>query len=131
MGGLWILKSTKASLVFPLMVLALVGFRKVMDYFPNVFSQDDLFYLDNLMPSSNDKESDDSEDKSEPVSSYPVSEIKTMYIFYYCENRFHYIYNVFLSSDYKSLMKDKSMLRFYSQLKYQLEYALMIFGNQL
>ena len=91
MGGLWILKSTKASLVFPLMVLALVGIRKVMDYFPNVFSQDDLFYLDNLMPSSNDKESDDSEDKSEPVSSYPVSEIKTMYIFYYCENRFHYI----------------------------------------
>ena len=70
MGGLWILKSTKASLVFPLMVLALVGFRKVMDYFPNIFSQDDLFYLDNLMPSSNDKDSDDSEDKSEPVSSY-------------------------------------------------------------
>ena len=52
------------------MVLALVGFRKVMDYFPNIFSQDDLFYLDNLMPSSNDKDSDDSEDKSEPVSSY-------------------------------------------------------------
>ena len=64
------------------MVLALVGFRKVMDYFPNVFSQDDLFYLDNLMPSSNDKESDDSEDKSEPVSSYRPSVKSRQCIFF-------------------------------------------------
>ena len=33
--------------------MALVGFRKVMDYFPKIFSQNDLFWLDNLMPSSN------------------------------------------------------------------------------
>ena len=65
---LWILKSTKASLIFPLMVLALVGFRKCMDYFPQVFSQRDLFWLDNLMPSSSsdkksDEESEDNIDK--------------------------------------------------------------------
>ena len=106
------------------MVLALVGFRKVMDYFPNVFSQDDLFYLDNLMPSSNDKESDDSEDKSEPVSSYRRSVKSRQCIFFIIVKIDFTIYNVFLSSDYKSLMNDKSMLRFYSQLKYQLEYAL-------
>ena len=37
------------------MVLGLVGFRKLMDYTPKIFSQRDLFWLDNLMPSSNDK----------------------------------------------------------------------------
>merc|ERR1711874_294002 len=57
LAGLWVIKSTPASLVFPLMVLALVGFRKVMDYIPSVFSQNDLYWLDNLMPSrkKNDK----------------------------------------------------------------------------
>ncbi len=33
-------------------VLALVGFRKMMDYVPSVFSQQDLLWLDNLMPDS-------------------------------------------------------------------------------
>ena len=37
-------------------VLALVGFRKAMDYFPSVFSQKELYWLDNLMPASNKKE---------------------------------------------------------------------------
>jgi len=52
LASLWVIKSTPASLVFPLMVLALVGFRKVMDYFPSIFSQKDLYWLDNLMPQS-------------------------------------------------------------------------------
>ena len=34
----------------------MVGFRKAMDYFPSVFSQKELFWLDNLMPASNKKE---------------------------------------------------------------------------
>ena len=55
--ALWIIKSAPpASIVFPLMVLALVGFRKAMDYFPSVFSQKELYWLDNLMPASNKKE---------------------------------------------------------------------------
>ncbi|XP_059086438.1 electrogenic sodium bicarbonate cotransporter 1-like [Tigriopus californicus] len=52
---LWVIKSTPASLIFPLMVLALVGLRKLMDYFPRVFSQNDLKWLDNLMPDSGKK----------------------------------------------------------------------------
>ena len=36
-------------------VLALVGFRKAMDYFPSVFSQKELYWLDNLMPASSKK----------------------------------------------------------------------------
>jgi len=55
LAALWAIKSTPGSLVFPLMVLALVGFRKVMDFFPRIFSQNDLFWLDNLMPESNKK----------------------------------------------------------------------------
>ena len=62
---LWILKSTDASLIFPLMVLALVLFRKVMDYFPKVFSQQDLLWLDNLMPSSGDKKDEETEPEVE------------------------------------------------------------------
>ena len=49
---LWGLKSTQASLIFPLMVLALVLFRKLMDFTPKIFSQNDLFWLDSLMPDS-------------------------------------------------------------------------------
>jgi len=55
LAALWIIKSTPASLIFPLMVLALVGFRKMMDFFPSVFSQKELYWLDNLMPESKKK----------------------------------------------------------------------------
>ncbi|XP_019613923.1 PREDICTED: electrogenic sodium bicarbonate cotransporter 1-like isoform X2 [Branchiostoma belcheri] len=44
---LWVIKSTDASLVFPIMVLALVFVRKLMDY---LFVQADLEYLDDKMP---------------------------------------------------------------------------------
>ncbi|CAH1249095.1 SLC4A10 [Branchiostoma lanceolatum] len=44
---LWVIKSTDAALVFPIMVLALVFVRKLMDY---LFIQDDLEYLDDKMP---------------------------------------------------------------------------------
>ena len=37
-------------------VLALVGFRKSMDHCPSLFSQKELYWLDNLMPVSNKKE---------------------------------------------------------------------------
>ena len=64
---LWIIKSTDASLIFPLMVLALVGLRKLMDFVPKIFSQKDLFWLDNLMPDKKKKEgdSDDEDEDSE------------------------------------------------------------------
>merc|ERR1712045_229855 len=65
LGGLWLLKSTQASLIFPLMVLALVGFRKIMDFFPTVFSQKELYWLDNLMPASTTKGSKESDKKED------------------------------------------------------------------
>ncbi len=75
---LWIIKSTPASLVFPLMVLALVGLRKVMDYTPCIFSQNDLFWLDNLMPDRKKKKSDrDDEMSSKAVPQPPVDVVIT------------------------------------------------------
>jgi hypothetical protein len=45
---LWIIKSIKKiSILFPIMVLALVGARRVMDY---IFTQRELGYLDDVMP---------------------------------------------------------------------------------
>ncbi|CAF2962810.1 unnamed protein product [Rotaria sp. Silwood2] len=45
---LWIIKSIQSiSILFPIMVLALVGARKVMDY---IFTQRELEYLDDIMP---------------------------------------------------------------------------------
>ncbi|CAF3368958.1 unnamed protein product [Rotaria sp. Silwood1] len=45
---LWIIKSIKSiSILFPIMVLALVGARKAMDY---IFTQRELGYLDDVMP---------------------------------------------------------------------------------
>ncbi|OCT88482.1 electrogenic sodium bicarbonate cotransporter 1 [Xenopus laevis] len=44
---LWILKSTVAAIIFPLMLLALVGVRKAMEWF---FSLHDLSWLDDILP---------------------------------------------------------------------------------
>jgi hypothetical protein len=46
--SLWVIKSIKSiSILFPIMVLALVGARKLMDY---IFTQRELGYLDDVMP---------------------------------------------------------------------------------
>ena len=48
LGLLWLIKSIKSiSILFPIMVLALVGARKLMDY---IFTQRELSYLDDVMP---------------------------------------------------------------------------------
>ena len=39
-----------------------------MDFFPSVFSQKDLFWLDNLMPASNKKTKDNKKTKNEKKS---------------------------------------------------------------
>lgn len=57
---LWILKSTVAAIVFPVMILALVAVRKAMDY---VFSQHDLSYLDDVIPEKEKKKKEDEKKK--------------------------------------------------------------------
>jgi len=76
--ALWIIKSTPASLIFPLMVLALVGFRKLMDFFPSIFSQNDLFWLDNLMPANNKKSKNSKKTKKEMEAALSDEELTNL-----------------------------------------------------
>ncbi|KAM5299862.1 anion exchange protein 4 isoform 4-T4 [Ctenodactylus gundi] len=52
LGLLWIIKSTPAAIIFPLMLLGLVGVRKALKW---VFSPQELLWLDELMPEEEKK----------------------------------------------------------------------------
>ncbi|XP_048378972.1 electrogenic sodium bicarbonate cotransporter 4 isoform X10 [Stegostoma tigrinum] len=52
---LWVLKSTVAAIIFPVMILALILVRKLLDL---VFSQHDLAWLDDILPEKDKKEED-------------------------------------------------------------------------
>uniref|UniRef100_A0A671RTJ5 Anion exchange protein n=1 Tax=Sinocyclocheilus anshuiensis TaxID=1608454 RepID=A0A671RTJ5_9TELE len=57
---LWILKSTVAAIVFPVMILALVAVRKALDL---IFSQLDLSFLDDVIPEKDKKKKEDEKKK--------------------------------------------------------------------
>ncbi|XP_058631702.1 solute carrier family 4 member 4a isoform X4 [Onychostoma macrolepis] len=57
---LWILKSTVAAIIFPVMILALVAVRKALDY---IFSQHDLSFLDDVIPEKDKKKKEDEKKK--------------------------------------------------------------------
>jgi len=62
------------------MVLALVGFRKVMDFFPSVFSQNELFWLDNIMPASTKKEKKTKKKKKKATENGTAEEFESLKI---------------------------------------------------
>ncbi|XP_060618781.2 electroneutral sodium bicarbonate exchanger 1 isoform X1 [Anolis sagrei] len=53
---LWVIKASPAAVIFPMMILALVFVRKVMDF---CFTKRELSWLDDLMPESKKKKLDD------------------------------------------------------------------------
>ncbi|XP_056876051.1 sodium bicarbonate cotransporter 3-like isoform X7 [Takifugu flavidus] len=57
---LWVIKASAAAVVFPMMVLALVFVRKLLDLF---FTKRELSWLDDLMPESKKKKEDDKKKK--------------------------------------------------------------------
>nr|XP_046259548.1 sodium-driven chloride bicarbonate exchanger isoform X2 [Scatophagus argus] len=59
---LWVIKTSKAAIVFPMMVLALVFIRKLMDC---IFTKRELSWLDDLMPESKKKKLEDAEEEEE------------------------------------------------------------------
>ncbi|XP_075443100.1 sodium bicarbonate cotransporter 3 isoform X1 [Ascaphus truei] len=61
---LWVIKASAAAVVFPMMVLALVFIRKLLDFF---FTNRELSYLDDLMPESKKKKEDDKKKKEKEV----------------------------------------------------------------
>ncbi|KAG7481359.1 hypothetical protein MATL_G00065740 [Megalops atlanticus] len=63
---LWLLKSTVAAIIFPVMILALVAVRKAMDY---LFSQHDLSFLDDVIPEKDKKKKEDEKKKKKKKGS--------------------------------------------------------------
>ncbi|KAJ8290859.1 hypothetical protein GJAV_G00018440 [Gymnothorax javanicus] len=57
---LWIIKATAAAVIFPMMVLALVFVRKLLDL---CYDKRELSWLDDLMPESKKKKEDDAKKK--------------------------------------------------------------------
>ncbi|KAG9476131.1 hypothetical protein GDO78_002951 [Eleutherodactylus coqui] len=57
---LWVIKVSAAAVVFPMMVLALVFIRKLLDF---CFTKRELSWLDDLMPESKKKKEDDKKKK--------------------------------------------------------------------
>ncbi|KAM5156751.1 sodium bicarbonate cotransporter 3 isoform 2-T2 [Mantella aurantiaca] len=57
---LWVIKVSQAAVVFPMMVLALVFIRKLLDF---CFTKRELSWLDDLMPESKKKKEDDKKKK--------------------------------------------------------------------
>uniref|UniRef100_A0A8C9YIR3 Anion exchange protein n=1 Tax=Sander lucioperca TaxID=283035 RepID=A0A8C9YIR3_SANLU len=57
---LWVIKASSAAVVFPMMVLALVFIRKLLDFF---FTKRELSWLDDLIPESKKKKEDDKKKK--------------------------------------------------------------------
>uniref|UniRef100_A0A8C3FIV8 Anion exchange protein n=1 Tax=Chrysemys picta bellii TaxID=8478 RepID=A0A8C3FIV8_CHRPI len=62
LAALWILKSTVAAIIFPVMLLALVGIRKAMEC---IFSRQDLSWLDDIMPEKDRKEEEEKLQRSQ------------------------------------------------------------------
>ncbi|XP_063055663.1 sodium bicarbonate cotransporter 3 isoform X5 [Engraulis encrasicolus] len=58
---LWVIKASQAAVIFPMMVLALVFVRKLLDFF---FTKRELSWLDDLMPESKKKKEDDKKKKA-------------------------------------------------------------------
>uniref|UniRef100_A0A670IW43 Anion exchange protein n=1 Tax=Podarcis muralis TaxID=64176 RepID=A0A670IW43_PODMU len=78
---LWVIKASRAAIVFPMMVLALVFVRKLMDLF---FTKRELSWLDDLMPESKKKKLEDAE-KEEEQSMLAMEEEGTVHT---AENKF-------------------------------------------
>uniref|UniRef100_A0A8C1LYY6 Anion exchange protein n=1 Tax=Cyprinus carpio TaxID=7962 RepID=A0A8C1LYY6_CYPCA len=62
---LWVIKASAAAVVFPMMVLALVFVRKLLDF---CFLKRELSWLDDLMPESKKKKEDDKKKKAKEIS---------------------------------------------------------------
>ncbi|XP_074709866.1 sodium-driven chloride bicarbonate exchanger-like [Strix uralensis] len=64
---LWAIKVSRAAIIFPMMVLALVFVRKVMDF---CFSKRELSFLDDLMPEGKFLDGAKNEAEGEEASSF-------------------------------------------------------------
>uniref|UniRef100_A0A8C3ULJ6 Anion exchange protein n=1 Tax=Catharus ustulatus TaxID=91951 RepID=A0A8C3ULJ6_CATUS len=82
---LWILKSTVAAIIFPVMILALILVRRLLDF---VFSQHDLAWIDNIIPEKEKKKEDDKKKKKKGNKGDSSSD-EEMVLMGVCENYPH------------------------------------------
>ncbi|KAL7381412.1 hypothetical protein ABVT39_005174 [Epinephelus coioides] len=85
---LWVIKASAAAVVFPMMVLALVFVRKLLDL---IFTKRELSWLDDLMPESKKKKEDDkkkkAQEKLEEESRLQEEEERGLKVSYEASNR--------------------------------------------
>ncbi|XP_040819691.1 sodium bicarbonate cotransporter 3 isoform X2 [Ochotona curzoniae] len=74
---LWVIKASAAAVVFPMMVLALVFVRKLMDL---CFTKRELSWLDDLMPESKKKKEDDKKKEKEEAERMLQEEEDTVHL---------------------------------------------------
>uniref|UniRef100_A0AAY3ZZD4 Anion exchange protein n=1 Tax=Denticeps clupeoides TaxID=299321 RepID=A0AAY3ZZD4_9TELE len=80
---LWVIKVSTAAVVFPMMVLALVFVRKLLDV---CFTKRELSWLDDLMPESKKKKEDDKKKKEKEEAQRMLEVDNDMEIPYDAEN---------------------------------------------
>lgn len=76
---LWVIKASAAAVVFPMMVLALVFIRKLMDL---CFTKRELSWLDDLMPESKKKTEDDKKIKEKEEAERMYSDNDSVHLAY-------------------------------------------------
>ncbi|XP_062970364.1 sodium bicarbonate cotransporter 3 isoform X1 [Cynocephalus volans] len=74
---LWVIKASAAAVVFPMMVLALVFVRKLMDL---CFTKRELSWLDDLMPESKKKKEDDKKKKEKEEAERMLQDDDTVHL---------------------------------------------------
>lgn len=101
---LWVIKSIKSiSILFPIMVVALVGARKLMDY---IFTQRELGYLDDIMPEIVKKEIEERRNSAMPDNSTNEN-MKSNKDESQMPGRINFSEEVDKTSIWKSITKDK------------------------
>uniref|UniRef100_A0A803V7K4 Anion exchange protein n=1 Tax=Ficedula albicollis TaxID=59894 RepID=A0A803V7K4_FICAL len=76
---LWVIKASAAAVIFPMMVLALVFIRKLMDL---CFTKRELSWLDDLMPESKKKTEDDKKIKEKEEAERMFSDNDSVHLAY-------------------------------------------------
>ncbi|XP_078108100.1 sodium bicarbonate cotransporter 3-like isoform X1 [Sander vitreus] len=70
---LWTIKASAAAVVFPMMVLALVFIRKLLDF---CFTKRELSWLDDLIPESKKKKDDDKKKKEKEAAQRMLEDVE-------------------------------------------------------
>ncbi|XP_068999903.1 sodium bicarbonate cotransporter 3-like [Embiotoca jacksoni] len=70
---LWVIKASAAAVIFPMMVLALVFIRKLLDF---CFTKRELSWLDDLIPESKKKKEDDKKKKAKEDARRMLEEVE-------------------------------------------------------